>query len=85
MSRDTQFRDDSRRPRPIPRSRRMTIIHAILVIVVVVVTLQLWLLTATMNAYLGGDDAVLLPAALASLVCFGLNVGLLRYLYGLER
>jgi hypothetical protein len=37
-----------------------------------------------MNAYLGGDVAVLLPAALVSLVCLGLNAGLLRYLYGLE-
>jgi len=35
---------------------------------------------ATMNAYLGGDDAVVWPAAAASLVCLGLNVGLLRYI-----
>jgi hypothetical protein len=35
---------------------------------------------ATMNAYLGGDDAVVWPAALASLVCLGLNAGLFRYI-----
>ena len=40
---------------------------------------------ATMNAFLGGDDAVVWPAALASLACLGLNLGLLRYLYELER
>lgn len=52
--------------------------------IVIIIVLQLWLFTATMNAYLGGDVAVLLPAALVSLVCLGLNAGLLRYLYGLE-
>jgi hypothetical protein len=63
----------------------MTIIHGILAIVVLIVVLQLWLLTATMNAYLGDDRTILLPAALASLVCFALNAGLLWYLYALER
>jgi hypothetical protein len=66
------------------RSQRTTIVNGILSIVVILVILQLWLLTATMNAYLGGDTSVLLPAALASLVCLGLNVGLLRYLHALE-
>ena len=51
----------------------------------ILVILQLWLLTATMNAYLGGDDSVLVPAALASIACLGLNGGLLRYVYALER
>ena len=66
------------------RSQRMTIVNAILVFVVLIVILQLWLLTATMNAYLGGDTGVVVPAALASLVCLGLNVGLLWYLYRLD-
>jgi hypothetical protein len=38
-----------------------------------------------MNAYLGGDQSVLVPAAFASIACLGLNVGLLRYVYALER
>ena len=67
------------------RGQRMTIVHGILSIVVIIVILQLWLLTATVNAYLGGDSAILLPAALASLVCLLLNVGLLWYLYRLDR
>lgn len=73
----------SRRSRFI-RSQRMTIVSGMLVFVVIVAVLQLWLLTASVNAYLGGDDTIVLPAALASLVCFGLNAGLLRYLYRLE-
>jgi hypothetical protein len=67
------------------RSQRMTIITGILALVTIIVILQLWLLTATMNAYIGGDTTVLWPAALVSLVCLGLNVGLLWYLYRLER
>ncbi|HXG93269.1 MAG TPA: DUF6755 family protein [Blastocatellia bacterium] len=67
------------------REQKTTIIYGILCIVVVLVILQLWLLVATMNAYLGGDESVIWPAAIASLVCFLLNAGLLRYLYAMEK
>lgn len=67
------------------RSQRTTIVYGILCIVLVLVVLQLWLLTATMDAYLGGDDAVLIPAAGVSAFCFLLGFGLLRYLYRLDR
>lgn len=70
---------------PIPRRHRLTIVYGILCVVLVLTVLQLWLLTATMNAFLGGDETVIWPAALASLVCFLLNLGLLVYLYRLER
>jgi uncharacterized protein DUF6755 len=65
-------------------SQRMSIVNAILPFVALIVVLQLWLLTATMNAYLGGDMAIALPSLLASLLCLALNGGLLRYLYRLE-
>jgi hypothetical protein len=65
------------------RGQRMTIIYGILAVVLVLVVLQLWLFTATMNAFLGGDESVPVPAALVSLACLGLNFGLLRYLYGI--
>ena len=57
------------------RSQRMTIVTGILWLVTIIVILQIWLLTATM----------LWPAALVSLVCLGLNAGLLWYLNRLER
>lgn len=69
----------------LSRSQRLTIVQGILCIVVILVILQLWLFTATVNAYLGGDTAILLPAALASLVGLLLNAGLLWYLYALDR
>jgi F0F1-type ATP synthase assembly protein I len=66
------------------RSQRMAIVNGILVIIVVIVVLQLWLFTASMNAYLGGDFVVLLPAAAVSLFCLLLIGGLIWYLYRLE-
>ena len=71
--------------RTASREQRTTIIYGIMGVVLVLVILQLWLLTATMNAYLGGDYGVVWPAAAASTVCLLLNLGLLRYLYALER
>jgi hypothetical protein len=66
------------------RSQRMTILLGIVCLIAVIVLLQLWLLTATMEAYLGGDHAIVVPAALASLACLGLNAGLVRYLRALD-
>ena len=63
------------------RSQRLTIANAMLLFVVLIVLLQLWLLVATVNAYLGGDTGVALPAALTSIALVGLNLGLLRYLH----
>lgn len=71
--------------RPFTREQRMTIVNGMLAFVLMLVVLQLWLLTATMNAYLGGDDGVVWPGAAASLACLLLNLGLLRYLYYIER
>ncbi len=71
--------------RPFTRGQRATIVNGMLAFVLMLVVLQLWLLTATMNAYLGGDQSVIRPAAAASLVCLLLNAGLLRYLYYIER
>lgn len=73
------------RRRPFTRDQRGTIVFGMLAFVILIVLLQLWLLTATMNAYLGGDEAVIWPAALASLACLLLNAGLLRYLGRIER
>jgi hypothetical protein len=67
------------------RSQRGTIVNGILSIVLVLVILQLWLLTATMNAWLGGDDGVDWPALAASSGCLLLNLGLLRYLSQYDR
>ncbi len=71
--------------RPFSRDQRTTIVYGMLVFVLIVVVLQLWLLTATMNAWLGGDDSVVWPAAAVSAGGLALNVGLLKYLGRIER
>ena len=71
--------------RPFSRDQRTTIVYGMLVFVLIVVVLQLWLLTATMNAWLGGDDSVVWPAAVVSAGGLALNVGLLTYLGRIER
>ena len=71
--------------RPFTREQRTTIVYGMLAFVIILVILQLWLLTATMNAWLGGDETIIWPAAIASAFCLLLNLGLLRYLYRMER
>jgi hypothetical protein len=71
--------------RPFTRDQKTTIVYGMLAFVLIVLILQLWLLTATMNAYLGGDESVIWPAAIASLLCLVLNAGLLQYLRRLDQ
>jgi hypothetical protein len=71
--------------RPFSRDQRTTIVYGMLAFVLIVVILQLWLLTATMNAWLGGDDSVVWPAAAVSAGGLALNVGLLVHLGRIER
>jgi hypothetical protein len=71
--------------RPFSRDQRTTIVYGMLFFVLIVVVLQLWLLTATMNAWLGGDDSIVWPAAAVSAGGLALNVGLLMYLGRIER
>lgn len=71
--------------RPFTREQRTIIIYGMLFFVLIVTVLQLWLLTATMNAWLGGDESIVWPAAAASAACFTLNLGLFRYLVRIER
>jgi Family of unknown function (DUF6755) len=71
--------------RPFTRDQRTIVVYGMLAFVMMLVILQLWLLTATMNAYLGGDTSVVWPAAAASFMCLLLNPGLLWYLYVIDR
>jgi hypothetical protein len=67
------------------REQRTTIVYGVLCLVLFVVVLQLWLLTATMNGYLGGDETLIVPAAIVSLVCYLLVARLLRSVSNMER
>ena len=70
-------------PRPqrqLTREQRTTEVYGVLCFVLILVVVQLWLLTATMNAWLGADESVVWPAFCASAFCLLLNLGLLNYL-----
>jgi hypothetical protein len=66
--------------RQLSRMQRLTVVYGVICFVLILVVLQLWLLTATLDAYLGGDRALVWPGLGASAVCLALNLGLLRYL-----
>src|SRR5262249_42072704 len=69
----------------LTRSQKATIFGGINLLVTLLVVLQLWLLTATMNAWLGGDSSVVWPASVASLGCLAVNLLLLRRVFELQR
>jgi hypothetical protein len=71
--------------RPFTRDQRTTIVNGMLVFVLIVLVLQLWLLTATMHAWLGGDESIVWPGLAVSAGALALNVGLLVYLRRLDR
>ena len=66
--------------RQLTRAQRITVVYGVICFVLILVVLQLWLLTATLDAYLGGDLGLVWPALGASVACLLLNLGLLRYL-----
>jgi divalent metal cation (Fe/Co/Zn/Cd) transporter len=71
--------------RPFSRDQRTTIINGMLVFVLIIVILQLWLLTATMNAWLGGDESIVWPGLAVSAGGLALNLGLFLYLRRIEQ
>ena len=70
---------------PFSRTQRTAILYGMTSFILVLVVCQLWLVTATVNGFLGGDNSIVWPAAIASLVCLALNVGLLWYIYRIEK
>jgi|GEM_PF-291732 hypothetical protein len=76
----TPYAPRTRPRRSQARAQRLTIVYGIICFVLVLVIGQLWLLTATLNAFLGGDGGAAVPALAASAGCLALNLGLLRYL-----
>ena len=53
---------------PFAREQRKTNIYGMFAFILILVALQLWMLTATTNACVGGDVAVIRPAAGASII-----------------
>jgi hypothetical protein len=67
------------------RQQGAVLFAGILVLIATLVIVQLWLLTAGLEALLAHEFSVLTPAAIASGVLFGLNAALLRYVVSFDR
>ena len=67
------------------RPQGRALMSALCLFIGIVVVVQLWLLSAAVDALLGGHTAVLTPAAIASFALLLANVGLLTYGISFDR
>jgi hypothetical protein len=67
------------------RRQGLTLFTAIVWLIGIVVVIQLWLVSAALEALLGGETEILIPAALASLALFLLNGALLLFVLRFDR
>lgn len=73
---------------PLPekvREHRRIVIDAVIILMVVVLMVQMWLLTAALEAYLAGHMDAALPGAAVSAALFLLCAGLYRFVAGIDR
>jgi len=62
-----------------------TLFTGICLLNAVVLIIQLWLLGAALDAALGGEPRLAVPASIASAVLFSLNAGLLWYVFDFDQ
>lgn len=67
------------------RQQGSVLFAGVLVLIATLVIIQLWLLTAALEALLAHAYAVLVPATVASLVLFAVNALLLGYVVAFDR
>lgn len=68
-----------------PHRRELTAIDGALALLAVVLIVQIWLLTAALEAFLGGHHESALPAAIVSAVLFAACCGLYAFVRGVDR
>lgn len=72
-------------PRDRPaHNRGLTAIDGAMALIVVLLVVQMWLLTATLEAYLAGEYETALPGVFASGVLFAGCVGLYLFVNALD-
>jgi hypothetical protein len=64
------------------RTQAMT---ALMVLVMFILLIQLWLITIALEEHLAAQTHFAWPTFGASLFCLAINLGLLKYLYGIDR
>lgn len=70
---------------PRPRSRRLTAIDGAIAMIAILLVVQMWLLTATLEAYLAGHYGAALPGAVVSTLLFAACFALYRFIERVDR
>ena len=68
-----------------PVSRGLTALDGAISLIAILLVVQMWLLTATMEAFLAGHYEVVVPAAILSGLLFAACFGLYRFIEGIDR
>lgn len=72
--------------RSVPqRSRGLTAVSGVMALVIVLLIVQVWLLSATLDAFLAGHRDAAVPGAIVSGVLFLACFGLYQFVVRLER
>ena len=72
-------------PADRPPNRGVTAIDGAIAMIAVLLIVQMWLLTATLEAFLAGYREPALPAAILSLLLFGACFGLYLFIERVDR
>mgnify|MGYP000134068178 CR=1 FL=1 len=70
---------------PRPGSRGLTALDGAISLIAILLIVQMWLLTATLEAYLAGHHSVAAPAAALSGGLFAAGFALYRFIEGIDR
>ena len=68
-----------------PPNRGLTAIDGAISLIAVLLILQMWLLTATLEAFLAGHREPALPGAILSMLLFGACFGLYLFIERVDR
>ena len=69
----------------VTQRQGITLFTGISLLIGTIVVIQIWLVAAAIDALYSGNVAVLVPAAIASLVLFAANGGLLLHTLAFDR
>jgi hypothetical protein len=67
------------------QGRGLTAIDAVTALLVILLVVQMWLLSATLDAFLAGHRETALPGAIASGVLLGLCTAIYAFIRGVDR
>jgi hypothetical protein len=72
-------------PHPRTRSRGLTAIDGAIAMIAILLIVQMWLLTATLEAYLAGHTSAARPGAVVSTLLFAVCFALYRFIDRVDR